>query len=153
MSNEEVSILSRNLWGDVLAEMSRRLSKPSYDTWIAPLSGEVFEDGKLIITAQNDLSKEWIQSRYKQELLDVLKTLTGQNYKIKVTSVGESKPLPKTRMNNEQAIGYMLLACKEVNFPIEAVNQLHVSMLSQFDFYTPEEAEKGIEWFSKTGKE
>lgn len=50
-------------------------------------------------------------------------------------------------MNRNQALGYMVLTCKDIGLSPDKVKQLHSSMLEQFDKNTPIEAEiKGQEW-------
>lgn len=52
-------------------------------------------------------------------------------------------------MDNRQALGYMLLACKELNMSKEETNKIYGAMYYQFDFKTEEEAEeKGFQWFN-----
>ncbi|MGG3691795.1 hypothetical protein [Heyndrickxia ginsengihumi] len=51
-------------------------------------------------------------------------------------------------MNGNQAVGYVILVCKEIGLSSDKVKQLHSGMLSQLDRKTPIEAEiKGQEWF------
>ena len=51
-------------------------------------------------------------------------------------------------VDNNQALGYMLLACKEVGMDKEQVRLLIREMYFQFDMKTEEEAEKqGFEWY------
>lgn len=51
-------------------------------------------------------------------------------------------------MDNRQAIGYMLLACKEVGIDKDMAKKLYSEMYWQFDIKTEEEAEKqGFEWY------
>ncbi len=45
-------------------------------------------------------------------------------------------------MNNREAIGYMLLACKELKLDAETVKKLRSAMYNQFDVKTEEEAEE-----------
>lgn len=45
-------------------------------------------------------------------------------------------------MNNREAIGYMLLACKELKMDKETVKRLRSAMYYQFDTKTEEEAEE-----------
>jgi hypothetical protein len=45
-------------------------------------------------------------------------------------------------MTNREAIGYMLLACKELNLDKEIVIQIRSSMYRQFDMKTESEAEE-----------
>lgn len=51
-------------------------------------------------------------------------------------------------MDNRQAIGYMLLACKKLGYTKDQVRELYREMYFEFDFKTEEEAEKiGHEWY------
>lgn len=51
-------------------------------------------------------------------------------------------------MDNRQALGYMLLACKQNGIDIEMVKKLFVSMCHLYDFKTEEEAEEqGFNWY------
>ncbi|MDR4887972.1 hypothetical protein RGU12_10470 [Fredinandcohnia sp. QZ13] len=51
-------------------------------------------------------------------------------------------------MNNRQAIGYMLLACKQLNYSKEQTRSLFGEMYNMFDLKTEEEAEEqGYEWY------
>lgn len=55
------------------------------------------------------------------------------------------------QMNKEQALGYMLLSCKNMNLSQEQVKQIYLNMTHQFNQQTPEEAKKeGEEWFLST---
>ena len=50
-------------------------------------------------------------------------------------------------MTNEQAEGYLLLACKDLGISKEEAEKLMYAMESNFDYYTEEEAkEKGFKW-------
>jgi len=51
-------------------------------------------------------------------------------------------------MDNYQAIGYMLLACKKAKLDKETVEELYSNMWYMFDMKTEEEAEEqGIKWY------
>ena len=51
-------------------------------------------------------------------------------------------------MDNRQALGYMLLACKDLQLDKETVRKLNRAMYVQFDLKTEEEAEeKGFDWY------
>jgi len=50
-------------------------------------------------------------------------------------------------MTNEQAQGYVLLACKELGISKEQAEKIIYAMESDFDYYSETEAkEKGFEW-------
>jgi hypothetical protein len=51
-------------------------------------------------------------------------------------------------MDNRQALGYMLLACKRLGYNKEQAKKLFAEMYYLFDIYTEEEAEeKGFDWY------
>ncbi|MFT8323749.1 MAG: hypothetical protein ABF649_23220 [Bacillus sp. (in: firmicutes)] len=57
-------------------------------------------------------------------------------------------------MDNWQAIGYMLLACKEAELDKDTVKKLYQNMYRQFDLKTEKEAEEqGYAWYHSFGKE
>lgn len=53
-------------------------------------------------------------------------------------------------MDNKQALGYMLLACKEAGLDHETTKQLYKEMYYQFDVKTESEAENlGFRWYQE----
>ena len=50
--------------------------------------------------------------------------------------------LPYCNMNNPQALGYMMLACKETGLSKEVANKLYGKMYYMFDMKTEKEAEE-----------
>jgi hypothetical protein len=53
-------------------------------------------------------------------------------------------------MDNREAIGYMLLACKEIKLDADTVIKLRSAMYKQFDMKTEEEAEEhGHRYFNE----
>lgn len=53
-------------------------------------------------------------------------------------------------MDNRQALGYMLLACKDLELGKETIKKIKGAMYLQFDMKTKEEAEElGNEWYNE----
>lgn len=53
-------------------------------------------------------------------------------------------------MDNRQALGYMLLACKDIGVDKETVRKLKRAMYFQFDLKTEDEAEeRGHDWYNE----
>jgi hypothetical protein len=50
--------------------------------------------------------------------------------------------LPYCNMNNSQALGYMMLACKKVGLSQEVANKIYREMYYMFDMKTEKEAEE-----------
>ncbi|MEC5424308.1 hypothetical protein QGM71_12480 [Virgibacillus sp. C22-A2] len=64
---------------------------------------------------------------------------------------GETSPAKgnANTMDEKQALGYMLLACKEVGLSPEQIKKIHSRMVSKFKSITPDESEKeGEKWLS-----
>jgi len=56
--------------------------------------------------------------------------------------------LREVKMDNKQATGYMLLACKNAGLDKETIKKLYGEMYWLFDMKTEEEAEEqGFEWY------
>ncbi|CAM4194475.1 MULTISPECIES: DnaA N-terminal domain-containing protein [Lederbergia] len=75
---------NREFWEIILQQIEKRLSKPMYQTWIAPLSGKIVEGNTIIIKAKTEFAKEWIIQRYLHHFTEVLKELTGQEFNLQV---------------------------------------------------------------------
>lgn len=80
---------AQEFWEIILQMVQQRLSKPMYDTWIAPLSGEIVEGNTIVIRAASEFAEVWIKERYKHHFADVLSELTGQVFKVQV--IGSNK--------------------------------------------------------------
>lgn len=57
-------------------------------------------------------------------------------------------------MDNRQALGYMLLSCRELGLSKEDAKKLYGKMYYMFDMKTEEEAEKlGFDWYHSLEEE
>jgi transcriptional regulator with XRE-family HTH domain len=65
------------LWDTVLAEIKKRLSKPSLDTWFKHTTGELVE-GVLCIYSPSNFATEWLYTRYAAFILAILNELTDE---------------------------------------------------------------------------
>ncbi|WP_153461413.1 hypothetical protein [Sediminibacillus terrae] len=55
----------------------------------------------------------------------------------------------KKGMDEEQALGFLLLACKQLGYSLDQVQQIHSSMNLQFNKHSPDVAKKeGEKWLS-----
>jgi hypothetical protein len=80
----------------------------------------------------------------REDIINLLKELTDKGLRIEITSYKRNDK----RMDIEQALGYMLLACHDTNLSPEKVYLLHSSMLSKFEQYSSDEAKEfGNKWF------
>jgi transcriptional regulator with XRE-family HTH domain len=65
------------LWDTALAEIKKRLSKPSFDTWFKHTEGELV-DGVLCVYSPNNFATEWLYTRYAKFILAILNELTDE---------------------------------------------------------------------------
>ena len=84
--SEDASPVSE--WSRVLEIMRKELSRPSFETWIAPLR-PVYLEGELCLYCQNLFQKDWAESRYKQSLeravLAVMPDIRGITFALEQT--------------------------------------------------------------------
>ncbi len=72
-----------DLWDEALKDIQKKLSKPSFDTWLKATSAHALEADTLTITAPNEFARDWLESRYSHLIEDTIKELTGSVLAIK----------------------------------------------------------------------
>jgi chromosomal replication initiator protein len=102
MTNEE-------LWQAVLGEMELSISKASFTTWFKNTSIFGITDNLLIISVPNIFAKEWLEKKYKIQLIEAV-----QRYRKEITllscRIGNSDPSDLTgikKPKNNQGLGEM----------------------------------------------
>jgi chromosomal replication initiation ATPase DnaA len=139
-----------DIWTNVLENISESISKPSFETWIAPLTAHFEGEDLIRITAQNDFAKDWVETRYKELLFEMIRKVAGRTFELEFISIIREKDTTQTiyKLDRRQALGYFFLACNEGNVPNDTINEIYKNMCWQFDRKTPEDAEKeGYEWY------
>lgn len=67
----------RELWAAVLDSISKKISKPSFDTWLKNTKG--FREGnKWIITTNNEFARDWLQERYHLTIQETIKSIIDE---------------------------------------------------------------------------
>ncbi len=64
-------------WQLILSELSKELNKPSFETWFNLTKPVSIDDQRLIIEVPNDFTKEWFETRYKDQIINALQVLTN----------------------------------------------------------------------------
>jgi chromosomal replication initiator protein len=70
------------LWSLILAEISKEVSKPSFETWFASTRPLSLKEQQLIVAVPNDFTREWIQSRYKDIIIKKINNITSNHYDV-----------------------------------------------------------------------
>jgi len=74
------------LWEQALGEAEKVLSKPSFETWLKSTRPVALKENTIIVEVPNDFTKDWLETRYKDLLLDVIKQVADQTYFINFVS-------------------------------------------------------------------
>ena len=107
------------MWQQVLSLIKKKISKPSFDTWLKSTSAAVFTDSVLVVCAPNKLAKDWLENRYVQLISACVKELTGHDVEIKFIikdeeeteneTLPQPQPKPKPSVTvNEETVSTML---------------------------------------------
>ncbi len=70
------------IWQLTLAELSKDLNKPSFETWFNLTKPVSLENSCLVIEVPNDFTKEWFESRYQNRILNALEKITSVEHRV-----------------------------------------------------------------------
>lgn len=73
----------QELWTQALASIEKKLSKPSFETWLKSTSADSYNNHTLTITAPNEFARDWLESHYANLIVDTLRDLTGSDFEVK----------------------------------------------------------------------
>ncbi|MCD6232978.1 chromosomal replication initiator protein DnaA [bacterium] len=98
MTNEE-------LWQAVLAQIQFHLSKANFSTWFRNTKIVSKKNNEITVSVPNAFSKEWLEKKYNNLILKVLRTIDKKirriNYIVK-TKEPELKVKTKTKLSKEE---------------------------------------------------
>jgi len=84
----------------VLSEVQKELSKPSFDTWFGQVEiVSVEDDSSVVFAVPTAFARDWLETRYTPLLRKVLKQITGSDYA--VSFVESTHPVPVTKSASE----------------------------------------------------
>lgn len=85
---------SNILWQEILAEIQKKLSKPSFDTWLKSTTAVKFTETTLIICAPNSFAKQWLEDRYIKMIRDTVFEQLGRQVTVEITEQEEIREAP-----------------------------------------------------------
>ena len=74
----------QTVWTQVLDLLSKKLRKPSYETWIKPTSLIEISNNEAVIAVKNEFTRNFILQTYQQELSWALKEVQAQSLGIRI---------------------------------------------------------------------
>ncbi len=63
--------------------MKKKISKPSFETWLKSTKATSLQGDTVIVTVPNDFARDWLEGRYSQLITGVLYELTGEQLQVK----------------------------------------------------------------------
>ncbi|PLR83360.1 chromosomal replication initiator protein DnaA [Bacillus canaveralius] len=72
-----------DLWNNALANIEKKISKPSFDTWLKSTKAHSLQGDTLTITAPNEFARDWLEERYSQLISGILYEITGEELGVK----------------------------------------------------------------------
>ncbi|WEG12782.1 chromosomal replication initiator protein DnaA [Pullulanibacillus sp. KACC 23026] len=73
----------KELWTRALESIEKKLSKPSFETWLKSTSADSLNNSTLVVTAPNEFARDWLESHYANLITDTLKDITGSEFEVK----------------------------------------------------------------------
>ena len=70
------------IWNLMLTEIEKNLSRPSFETWLKSTRPVSLTGNTILIEVPNDFTKDWLESRYRESILGIIKNITGEKYNI-----------------------------------------------------------------------
>lgn len=66
-----------DLWDRVLKEVEKKVSKPSFETWLKATEANDMQSETIIVTAPNEFARDWLEDHYTDLISDTIEQITG----------------------------------------------------------------------------
>lgn len=97
-----------DLWNNALANIEKKISKPSFDTWLKSTKAHSLQGDTLVVKAPNEFARDWLEERYSQLISGILYDITGEELGVKfIIPQNQSEeevdlPLPPKKKKQEE---------------------------------------------------
>jgi len=95
-----------DLWGKTLAVIEKKISKPSFETWLKSTKALSLQGKTLIVEAPNEFARDWLEGNYSQILAKIIHELTGAEMELKFVipdAHTEDQETASTAINRKKA--------------------------------------------------
>ena len=92
-----------DLWNNALANIEKKISKPSFETWLKSTKAHSLQGDTLTVTAPNEFARDWLEERYSQLIAGILYDITGEELGVKFiipqnqSEIEDDLPIPQKR--------------------------------------------------------
>ncbi|MGM0689117.1 MAG: chromosomal replication initiator protein DnaA [Bacillota bacterium] len=90
------------IWQLTLNELSKDLNKPSFETWFNLTKPVSLEKRCLVIEVPNDFTKEWFESRYRNQIMKALKEITDDDHQVTFVVTSEFQDTPDVEVLGQE---------------------------------------------------
>ncbi|TFB21101.1 chromosomal replication initiator protein DnaA [Filobacillus milosensis] len=92
------------IWTKALAEIEKKVSKPSFDTWLKSTEAKFVENDHIIIAAPNEFARDWLENSYSKLIASTIYDITGSELRPKfiipeTEDIDEPMNQPLKKMN------------------------------------------------------
>ncbi len=67
-----------DLWQAALSNIEKKISKPSFETWLKSTKAHSLQGDLLVINVPNEFARDWLEERYSKLISDILYEITGE---------------------------------------------------------------------------
>ncbi|MGN1401140.1 MAG: chromosomal replication initiator protein DnaA [Bacillus sp. (in: firmicutes)] len=85
------------LWDQVLSHLEKKVSKPSFETWLKSTKASTLQGDTLTVTAPNEFARDWLEGRYTHLISSVLYEVIGEELFVKFI-------IPQNQQNDDIAL-------------------------------------------------
>ncbi|WP_416827899.1 chromosomal replication initiator protein DnaA [Ectobacillus polymachus] len=72
-----------DLWDQTLKQLEKKVSKPSFETWLKSTKAYALKKNHLTITAPNEFARDWLESHYSELISETLYQVTGEELEVR----------------------------------------------------------------------
>ncbi len=72
-----------DLWNRTLQELEKKVSKPSFETWLKSTKAHSLKKHHLTVIAPNDFARDWLESHYSNLISETLYQVTGEELEVR----------------------------------------------------------------------
>ncbi len=72
-----------DLWNKALSIIEKKISKPSFETWLKSTKAHSLKGNTFIVSVPNDFARDWLEGRYVPLISEVLYEITGEELTVK----------------------------------------------------------------------
>ncbi|WP_100486575.1 chromosomal replication initiator protein DnaA [Sporolactobacillus pectinivorans] len=72
----------QDMWNQALTIIKKKLSKPSFETWLKETEAQSINGQTVIISVPNEFSRDWLEEHYSRLISDILFDIAGVRYNV-----------------------------------------------------------------------